>query len=71
MRTLLTTWVTTVYGTIGIGVIHDPQKNEKLIRAIPVKGIDQKIDEQEIADLGAVIPIQDLKKMIELVEKGN
>lgn len=72
MKTLFATWATTLYGTIGIGVVKDPERNELLIRALPVRGVNQIIDENEIAELGAVVPILDLKKMIELVDNyGN
>lgn len=72
MKTLFATWTTTLYGTIGIGLVEDPERKELLIRALPVMGLNQKTDEKEIAELGAVIPVPDLKKMIELVDNyGN
>jgi hypothetical protein len=68
MQNLMSTWVSTVYGTIGIAAIKDPSKGEVAIRALPIMGVDQKHDEKEIAEWGGRIPITDLKKIIALAE---
>lgn len=71
MDVLMSTWVSTCYGTIGIAAVRDPAKNEVAVRALPVRGCDQKYDEQEIADWGGRIAIPDLKRIIELAESNG
>lgn len=71
MENLLTTWISTQFGTIGIAAIKDPVKDETVVRALPVKGSDQKYDEQEIAEWGGRVSINDLKKIMSLAETNG
>ena len=71
MENLMTTWISTTYGTIGIAAIKDPVKNETVVRALPVKGSDEKEDMQEIAEWGGRVSFDDLRKIMSLAETNG
>ena len=71
MENLMSTWISTTFGTIGIAAIKDPVKNETRVRALPVRGNDQKFDEQEIAEWGGTVSIEELNKIIRLAETNG
>ena len=72
MRTLFSTWSTSLRGTIGIGVVEDPNTGEKRIRSLSVHGLDHEQDKKDLAYWGATVALSDIKQMIKLVEEdGN
>ena len=71
MENLLTTWISTQYGTIGIAAIKDPVKDETVVRALPVKGISQEEDKEEIGEWGGRVSYEELRKIMSLAETNG
>jgi len=70
MKTLFTTWISTLSGGIGIGVVED-DFGKLSIKASPILGQNVKYDENLIAEWGGTVVLKDLKSMINMIESDQ
>lgn len=71
MKSLFCTWASTLGGTVGICVVKDGATGKLCIRAAPIIGGSRANDENFVAEWGGRVPIQDLKKMIDIIESDK
>ena len=67
MKTIFSTWVSTLNGNIGLGVVKD-DFGKLSIKAISVIGQNIRYDENLIAEWGGTVSVEDLITMIEMIK---